>query len=187
MNTFRVAFRSRWSAVVVVAAVVGSLSSILAAQDGDGKKKADAPGSVDVQVFVIMASQGDTPQADASLKELAELLTANYGTRFNQFSLHRTTSVKIRLDQEQTCGLAADYFLKAKYVGADMSDEAAPKMDLALRIVRITAEAEGKPAKEVGVLGPVGAKVVKGKFILLGGPKVDEKTMILAVRVTGSN
>jgi len=140
-----------------------------------------------VQVFVIMASKGEQPQADTSLKELAELLTANYGTRFNQFSLHRTTSVKIRLDQEQTCGLAADYFLKAKYVGADMSDEAAPKMDLALRIVRITADAEGKPAKEVGVLGPVGAKVVKDKFILLGGPKVDEKTMILAVRVTGSN
>ncbi|MBN2583568.1 MAG: hypothetical protein JXL80_10905 [Planctomycetes bacterium] len=174
----------RLLAAIAVATALSVMPSAMIAQDSSGKKEVEPPKTVELQVFVIMAAKGEKAQEDPSLKELAELLRSKFGKRFNQFALQRTTSMKIKHKQEQSCGLAADYFLKAKYDDAEMSESESPKIELALNVVRIVAGDSG--SKEVGVLGPVGAKVRKNKFFLLGGPQVDDKTMILAVRVTSA-
>jgi len=130
------------------------------------------PKSITVQVYVIMASKAAKPHADASLKELAGLLKG----RFNHFTLHRSAKESIKLGKQKRFSLAADYYLKAEYRDAKSS-----KIVLKWHLVRLVTS--GGKTREVGVTGPHGVTVTRGKFFLIGGPPVGDKTMLLAVRV----
>ncbi|NIA21920.1 MAG: hypothetical protein GWP05_08170 [Anaerolineaceae bacterium] len=134
------------------------------------------PKSVTLQVYVIMASKAAKPHADASLKELAGLLKGNFGKRFNHFTLHRLAKESIKLSKKRRIALAADYHLKAEY-----RDAKAAKIVLGWHLVRLVTSA-GK-TREVDVSGQNVATATRGKFFLIGGPQVGDKTMILAIRV----
>lgn len=135
-------------------------------------KPEQKPKSITLQVYVIMASKAPKPHADASLKELAGLLKG----RFNHFTLHRLVKESIKLGKQKRFSLAADYHLKAEYRDAKSS-----KIVLKWHLVRLVTS--GGKTREIGVAGPNGVTVTRGKFFLIGGPKVGAKTMILAVRV----
>ena len=139
-------------------------------------KPEQKPKSITLQVYVIMASKAAKPHADASLKELAGLLKGKFAARFNHFTLHRLAKESIKLGKKRRIALAADYHLKAEY-----RDAKAARIVLAWHLVRLVTAA-GK-TREVGVAGPHPVTVLRGKFFLIGGPQVGDKTMILAIRV----
>lgn len=130
------------------------------------------PKSITLQVYVIMASEAPKPHADPSLKELAGLLKG----RFNHFTLHRSVKESIKLGKQKRFSLAADYYLKAEYRDAE-----AAKIVLGWDLVRVVTA--GGKTREIGVAGPNGVTVTSGKFFLIAGPPVGDKTMLLAVRV----
>lgn len=173
--------RARLRRVMAVAAVAALVLAVglspvgtntAEAQEKPKPKPEQKPKSITLQVYVIMASKAAKPHADASLKELAGLLKG----RFNHFTLHRLVKESIKLGKQKRFSLAADYYLKAEY-----RDAKASKIVLKWHLVRLVTA--GGKTREVGVAGPHGVTVTRGKFFLIGGPQVGAKTMLLAVRV----
>jgi len=174
-TSFRRVMTVAAGAVLILAVGLPPLGTETAGAQEKSKPE-QKPKSITLQVYVIMASKAAKPHADASLKELAGLLKGKFGTRFNHFTLHRSAKDSIKLGKKRRIALAADYHLKAEY-----RDAKAAKIVVGWHLVRLVTIA-GK-TREVNVSGQNASTVLRGKFFLIGGPQVGDKTMILAVRV----
>jgi hypothetical protein len=91
------------------------------------------PKTIEVQVFVIMASKGEVEHTDAALKELADLFKSKFD--FNRFRLHKSSQSEIRRDKPAPFQLVSDYLLWGTYLGANKSNPAGA-VNLNLKLVR---------------------------------------------------
>jgi len=160
--------------------LVGGWPAGAAAQQDDKPK---APKSVEVQAYVILASKGEVEHVDPALKELAELLQKRFKDQFNRFRLYKQPHDEVKLDKASYLALAEAYYLKVNYTGVTTGQPEMVKLTLTV-VKRIAETAGGKTeTREVTVGAPLSINVVRGKFILIGGPAIGQETMILAVRV----
>ena len=179
----------RFLVLVLAAGGVAGLAAPAFADDKD-KEPPKPPKSVEVQTFVILASKGETEHIDPSLKELAELLKQRFKDQLNRFRLHKSLQGDVKLDPgkgEKTASFALieDFYLKVAYHGIKKEPDGPEMIRLSLALVRVVEETKDDKTtkKEVRIIGPLGVNVVRERFILLGGPKVGNETLILAIRV----
>ncbi len=167
-------------------------------EEGEEKEKPEAPPeSVKVQTLVILASKGKVPHEDENLKELAKILKKRFKGQFNRFRLHKETKTGLKLQPPSESGskpqrgpvtvrLIDDYRLKLSYLGVKRpkGDEKPAMVTLGISVVKAveTIEDEKKVVKEKTVIPPIRPSVVPGLFVLIGGPRVGEETLVLAVR-----
>jgi len=176
----RVSLLARVALILGVVAA-GSAGSRALAQEKEPPKP--PPKSVEIQVFVILASKGEVDYADPSLKELAELLKRDSKGQFNRFRLHKSPQAEVKLSTTTYFGLIENYHLKATYSG--VKAEQPEMVQLSLSIVRREQGSVGgkDEIRETPVLGPLGINIVRDKFVLIGGPQIGDDKLILAVRV----
>ncbi len=169
-----------------LSAVGNSASSAEPARSNVSARAAELPKepkSVEVQVFVIMASKGEVEHTDAALKELSELMKSEFN--FNRFRLHKSSQAEIKKDKASPFQLVSDYMLWGTYLGANKSNPAGA-VNLSLKLVRTeeTTDAKGVKKKVDRAFAPkLTYALMRDRFILIGGPQVGEETMILAIRV----
>lgn len=150
--------------------------------------RAEAPKSVTVETRVIMASKGEVAKVDNGLDEVADLLKKMYGRMFNRFRLHQTVSGDVELKKDRTFSLVDNYHLKVGYRGATVDAETgeAKKVELSVLVVRRVPvrDGGGKTYRDEPVGAALTYTLPRGYFVLIGGPKVDNQHVILAIRVT---
>lgn len=143
------------------------------------------PKSISIQAHVIMASKAKLPHVEDSLKEVAGLLQKNLAGLFNRFRLHRTVSGEIKLEKSDTLALIDKYYLKVAYRGATWdAEKKEQKFQVTYTLVKRTqVVVDGVTKDKDEEIQPVMYTVAPGLFVLIAGPKVNEETLVLAVRI----
>jgi hypothetical protein len=129
----------------------------------------DAPPSASVTVLAIRAAKEDREHMDPALAALADDLKKT-ASQFNAFRLLMQVPRSIAMADSQDLPLVEGYLLRVKHVGA-----AEETIELVIAMVRTE---EGGKAREVF---STTLRLKKGKYMLLGGWKLKEGTLLTAI------
>jgi hypothetical protein len=168
------------AAAAVIAVVAAAL--LAAAARGQAEPPREAPKSIEVEAYVIMASHGKIAHRDAQLEEVADLIEKQFGKLFNRFRLHARPKARVDLAATAVVHLIDVYHLKAAYKAARPDG----KLEVAYTLLKreqITDD-KGRRVDRDTELGSVNYVAPPGKFVPIGGPSVKDETLFLAIRAT---
>jgi hypothetical protein len=160
--------RARFAAAVaLVLAAIGGAWAAGAALAAEGEKPADAS----ITVLAIRAAKEDKPYIDPALKALAEDLKKTAAS-YNAFRLLMQVPRSVAFGETKDVPLVEGYTLRVRPV-----QEKDDTIELALTMVLADKDPKEKPREILSTT----LRIRKGKYMLLGGWRLKEGTLLTAV------